>query len=175
MRNLFTCTTRVRLMARGIRRLAAASMLAACLGPALAEEIVPASKGQTVYVPIYSELRHGNVNSSGKTDSTLLSILVSVRNTDPATPIRVVAANYYNSEGKLIRNSMPTPRVIQPFGTLELFVEHRENVGGSGANYAIRWDAATPVSPPTIEALHARFQAGFSVAFISRGRAISEP
>jgi hypothetical protein len=31
------------------------------------------------------------------------------------------------------------------------------------------------VSPPTIEALHSKFQAGYSVAFISRGRAISEP
>jgi hypothetical protein len=59
----------------------------------------------------------------------------------------------------------------------ELFVELRENAGGSGANYAIKWEAETDtlVSPPTIEALHSRFQAGYSVAFVSRGRAISEP
>ena len=82
---------------------------------------------------------------------------------------------YYNTDGALIRNSVQAPKTIPPFGTLEIFVEMRENAGGSGANYAIKWDAPTPVSPPTIEALHSRFQAGYSLAFISRGRAISEP
>ena len=154
-----------------------AIMLATASVPAtgIAEGIQPASKGQTVYVPIYSEVRHGNVSSSGRTDNTLLSVLVSVRNTDPSTPIRVVAAPYYNGDGLLIRNSVPTPKVVPPFGTLELFVEHKENTGGSGANYAIKWEASAPVSPPIIEALHSKFQAGYSVAFISRGRAISEP
>jgi hypothetical protein len=94
--------------------------------------------GQTVYVPIYSEIRHGNVASSGRSDNTLMSVLVSVRNTDPKEPIRIVAAPYYNTDGVLIRNSVPTPRVIPPFGTFELFVELRENAGGSGANYAIK-------------------------------------
>ena len=154
-----------------------AILLATAAVPAtgIAEGIQPASKGQTVYVPIYSEVRHGNVSSSGRTDNTLLSVLVSVRNTDPSTPIRVVAAPYYNGDGLLIRNSVPTPKVVPPFGTLELFVEHKENTGGSGANYAIKWEASAPVSPPIIEALHSKFQAGYSVAFISRGRAISEP
>ncbi len=142
---------------------------------ALAEGIEPPSKGQTVYVPIYSEIRHGNTSSSGKPDTTLMSVLVSVRNTDPTNSIRIVSAPYYNTDGVLIRNSVTSPKVVAPFGTFELFIELRENLGGSGANYAIRWEAATPVSPPTIEALHSRFQAGYSIAFISRGRAISEP
>ena len=155
--------------------LAAGLTLLCTLLPALAQGISPLSKGQTVYVPIYSEIRHGNVSSSGRSEGTLMSVLVSVRNTDPGNPIRVVAAPYYNTDGVLIRNSVPTPRVVPPFGTLELFVELRENAGGSGANYAIKWDAAAPVSPPIIEALHSKFQAGYSVAFISRGRAVSEP
>ena len=159
----------------GSFRLLAALIFTGTMAPALAEGIEPPTKGQTVYVPIYSEIRHGNVASPGRADSTLMSVLVSVRNTDPSNPIRVVAAPYYNTDGVLIRNSVQTPRVIAPFGTFELFVELRENAGGSGANYAIKWDAATPVSPPTIEALHSKFQAGYSVAFISRGRAISEP
>ncbi|HMW16696.1 MAG TPA: DUF3124 domain-containing protein [Accumulibacter sp.] len=142
---------------------------------AFAEGIEPSSRGQTVYVPIYSELRHGNVSSSGRVDSILLSALVSVRNTDPKTAIRVVSALYYNTDGALVRNSIQAPRVVPPFGTLEVFVEMRENAGGSGANYVIKWDAQTMASPPIIEALHSRFQAGYSVAFISRGRVISEP
>lgn len=156
-------------------RLTAVVAMVAAAAPAIAEGIAPASKGQTVYVPIYSEIRHGNVSSSGKTDTALMSVLVSVRNTDPNTAIRVLAAPYYNSDGVLLRNSLATPKVLPPFGTLEIFVELRENAGGSGANYAVKWDANTAVSPPIVEALHSRFQAGYSMAFISRGRAISEP
>jgi hypothetical protein len=94
-----------------------------CSQPALAcadggrhspKGIEPPSKGQTVYVPIYSEIRHGNVASSGRSDSTLMSVLVSVRNTDPRNPIRIVAAPYYNTDGDLVRNSVPKPRVIPP-------------------------------------------------------------
>ena len=156
-------------------RLAATLSLLGTLSTALAEGIEPPTRGQTVYVPIYSAIRHGNLSSSGAPESTLMSVLVSVRNTDPSNSIRIVAAPYYNTDGALIRNSVPVPKIVPPFGTFELFVELRENAAGSGANYAIKWDAATPVSPPTIEALHTRFQAGYSMAFISRGRAISEP
>jgi heptaprenyl diphosphate synthase len=100
----------------------AIALTLACLVPsALAEGIEPASKGQTVYVPIYSEIRHANVASSGRIDSTLMSVLVSVRNTDPKNAIRIVAAPYYNTDGGLVRNSVPKPRVIPPFGTFELF------------------------------------------------------
>jgi len=166
----------------GVRRrwsvalhLAAVLTVTGTLNRALAQNIEAPSKGQTVYVPIYSVLRYGNVGSAGSPDSTLLSVLVSVRNTDPNNPIRIVAAPYYNTEGVLIRNAVPTPKMIPPFGTFELFVELRETVGGSGANYAIKWDAATAVSPPIIEALHSRFQAGYSVAFIARGKVIAEP
>jgi len=166
----------------GVRRrgslalhLAAVLTFTGTLSGALAQDIEPPSKGQTVYVPIYSVLRYGNVGSAGNPDSTLLSVLVSVRNTDPNHPIRIIAAPYYNTEGVLIRNSVPTPKMIPPFGTFELFVELRETAGGSGANYAIKWDAANAVSPPIIEALHSRFQAGYSVAFISRGKVIAEP
>ena len=157
-------------------RLAVAALaLFAAWPAAFAEGIEPPTKGQTVYVPIYSEIRHGNVTAKGRPEAILLSVLVSIRNTDPKTAIRVVSAPYYNTDGALIRNSVQAPKTIPLFGTLEIFVEMRENAGGSGANYAIKWDAPTPVSPPTIEALHLRFQAGYSLAFISRGRAISEP
>lgn len=136
------------------------------------------SKGQTVYVPVYSTIHHGNLDSSGKADSDLMSVLVSVRNTDPKESIRVMSAPYYSTDGKLIRDYLPAPRVVPPFGTLELFVERRESQGGSGANFVVRWEAEKadkPVTPPIIEALHTRFQAGRTLGFISRGKAISAP
>jgi len=137
--------------------------------------VEPLSKGQTVYVPIYSQIWHGDIGQSGKANSELMSVLVSIRNIDPKNPIRVIAAPYYSSAGTLIGEYLPTSRTIGPFATLELFVERRESEGGSGANFAIRWDAATPVNPPIIEALHSMVYAGRTLSFISRGKPIPSP
>lgn len=139
------------------------------------EGIDPASRGQTVYVPVYSEVHHGNLDARGKATAELMSVLVSVRNTDMRESIRVLAAPYYDTKGKLLRNYLAAPRVVPPMGTLELFVEHRENEGGSGANFLVRWEADKPVPPPIVEALHTRFQAGKTLGFISRGKAVSVP
>lgn len=140
-----------------------------------ADGIEAPSKGQTVYVPIYSEIWHGNTGQSGTADRELVSALVSIRNTDSKYPIRVLAAPYYNTTGLPISDYVPTPRMVAPFATLELFVEHREKEGGSGANFAIRWDATALVSPPIIEAVHTRVQSGRTMVFISRGKPISSP
>jgi hypothetical protein len=161
----------------GLRRtLAALCVGLAATGATFAQEAIDApSKGQTVYVPVYSEVRYGNLNAAGKADTELMSVLVSIRNTDPKEAIRVVAAPYYDTAGRMIRDYLPTPRTVAPFGTLELFVEHRESDGGSGANFAIRWEAAKAVSPPIVEALHLRVQSGRTLGFVSRGKPISAP
>ncbi|MDQ5942411.1 MAG: hypothetical protein QG572_1226, partial [Pseudomonadota bacterium] len=83
-----------------------------------------------------------------------------------------------DTNGKLIRDYLAKPRIIPPFGTFELFVERKEMQGGSGASFVIRWEAEKPdkvVNPPIVEALHTRFQAGRTMGFISRGKAISAP
>jgi hypothetical protein len=162
---------------RPVRRWFAARLvllaLLALAHPALAEPPEAQSRGQTVYVPVYSEVRHGNLGAAGQPDRILMSILISVRNTDPNHAIRIVRANYYDTVGKLLGNYVTQAVTVPPFGTSEFFVEQRETAGGSGANFAIEWDAAKAVSPPIIEALHARFQAGYSATFVSRGKAIS--
>lgn len=167
-----------------LRRAVRLPLLALCLlamgSPVQAAEdnIDLPSRGQTVYVPVYSTIHHGNLDARGKADTELMSVLVSVRNTDPKEAIRIVSAPYYDTDGKLIRDYLSAPRVIPAFGTLELFVEHRETKGGSGANFVIRWEAEKSerlVNPPVIEALHTRFQAGRTLGFISRGKAISAP
>jgi hypothetical protein len=154
-------------------------LLIACGINAMAEDgIALPSKGQTVYVPVYSAIQHGNLDASGKAESDLMSVLVSVRNTDPGEGIRILSAPYYDTNGKLIRDYLSKPRVVPPLGTVELFVERRETQGGSGANFLVRWESEKPekpVNPPIIEALHTRFQAGRTLGFISRGKAISAP
>lgn len=159
-------------MAFAARPLALVAALA-FLGSAAAEEIVAPSRGQTVYLPVYSHLWHGNLDAKNKTPETApLSALISIRNTDPTQPIRIVSARYYDTVGSLLREFVPAVRTIPPLGTLELFVERREAEGGSGANFLIRWQSDAPVSPPLTEAVHADLYSVRTVSFVTSGRAV---
>ncbi len=91
---------------------------------------------------------------------------------DAKRPIRVASARYYNTDSKLLRELVAKPTTIPAFGTLELFVEQHDDTGGSGANFAIAWDADGAVNPPVIEAVHAAFEGARSVLFVTTGKAI---
>lgn len=127
--------------------------------PALAEEEL--SNGQTLYLPVYSYIWHGDRTGDNKAPvKTQLSALVSIRNTSLKTPIRVVSARYYSTEGKLLNEHVAKPALVGAMGTLELFVERKEAEGGSGANFIIQWDAATATNPPVVEAVHVDIRGG---------------
>ncbi len=146
--------------------LAAALLLG---GAALADESAP-SKGQTLYLPIYSHLWHGDLKSDGMPFKSLVSALVSVRNTDLKVPIRVTSARYYDTNGKLLQEFVPTPKNIPAMGTHELYVERKESAGGSGANFVIQWESASPANPPVVEALHADIQGNRTITFVTWAR-----
>ncbi|MEW6561710.1 MAG: DUF3124 domain-containing protein [Pseudomonadota bacterium] len=149
---------------------------AACLLSALtvsADEL-PLSKGQALYLPIYSHIWYGDLDAGGKPMKALLSALVSLRNTSLKTPIKVTSARYYSTDGKLLKEFIPAPKNIPPMGTLELFVEKKESEGGSGANFVIQWEAAIPTNPLLVEAVHTDIQVNRSPAFVTTARAIRQ-
>lgn len=140
--------------------------------PASADETVPLAKGQSVYLPVYSHVWHGNMNAKGQPEILQLSALISIRNTDPANPIRVTSARYFDSSGKLLREFIPAPKTVAPLAALELFVERREAEGGSGASFVIRWQSDSPVSLPVTEAIHADLSSVRTVSFVTVGRPV---
>ncbi len=128
---------------------------------------------QTVYLPIYSHVYHGNPDrKTGKTAQSLVSAHVSIRNTDLKSPITVTSARYYDTDGKPLREFVPTAKQVPPLGTLELFVPHSDSSGGSGANFIIEWTAERPVNPPLIDALHGDVRESRTLFFITSGRPI---
>jgi hypothetical protein len=136
-----------------------------------AEELT-LSKGQTLYLPIYSHIWFGDISSEGHPTKALLSALVSIRNTSLKTPIRVTSARYYDTDGKQLKEFVVTPKTLAPMATVELFVEKKESEGGSGANFVIKWDAVTATNPPIVEAVHADIQINRTPTFITGARVI---
>jgi hypothetical protein len=129
--------------------------------------------GQTLYLPVYSHVLHGDVDSKGLPQQTLVSALVSIRNTDAASSIRVTSAVYYDTHGRKLREYLPKPVTIVPMGTHEIYVPRSDSAGGSGANFVIVWQAAEAANQPVVEALHLNLPAGRSIAFITTARPIA--
>ncbi len=140
--------------------------------PVMAAEEVTA--GQSLYLPVYSHIWYGDRTGRDNAPSmSLVSALISIRNTSLKTPIRVSSARYYSTEGKLLREYLLKPVLIGAMGTHELFVERKESEGGSGANFVIEWSAATATNPPVVEALHADIKSGnHALTFITSAHPI---
>ena len=146
--------------------------LVLCVSFAAAAQAPARSSGQTLYLPIYSHVWHGDLDNKGQPAKALVSISVSIRNTDPAKSIRVHSAQYFDTDGKRLREYITTPRTIPKMGTIELFIPRSDDTGGSGANFVIVWKSETPASPPIVEGFHANLPAGRSIAFTTTARPI---
>lgn len=133
------------------------------------------SKGETLYLPIYSHIWHGEVGRDGKPARTLVSVSVSIRNTDPAHAIRITSAQYYDTDGKKLKEYFQKPVVIGPMGTRELFISRSDDTGGSGANFVVVWNSDAAVSPPIVQGVHVDLPGGRSVVFTTTARRIPLP
>ncbi len=147
-------------------------LLALSAGLAAGDSAAVRSTGQNLYLPIYSHIWHGEMNKSGQPTKTLVSVSISIRNTDATRPIRITSAVYYDTDGKKLREYVAIPKNIAPMGTYELFVPRSDDSGGSGANFVISWKSDQPASPPIVEGFHANLPVGRAIAFTSSARVL---
>lgn len=126
----------------------------------------PLSKGETVYVPVYS-----NVLTAPKEVPIHLSNTLAIRNTDMHNPIQVTVVDYYDTKGALVKKFSLKPTMLAPLETTYVYLSERDQEGGIGANFIVRWQAAREVNRPVIECLMVGAQGR---AFVSPGQVIQE-
>ena len=127
------------------------------------------SKGQTLYVPVYS-----NVFAGPRKLALQLAATLSIRNTDMAASFRVTAIDYYDTNGKLVRRHLARPTVIGPLATLYVHIEEKDKLGGFGANYIVRWQADSVINAPVVECVMIGATGGQGISFVSPGQEIRE-
>jgi hypothetical protein len=127
------------------------------------------SKGQTVYVPAYS-----NVYSGPKKNPYQLATMLSIRNVDPASGLKVSSIYYYDNDGQPIRRYLEAPLFIAPLGSYHIYLEEKDTKGGFGANFIVRWTADKPINAPIIECVMIGATGGQGFSFISPGQEIRE-
>lgn len=142
-------------------------ILAHCLTAFAATEY-RLSKGQTLYVPVYS-----NIFSAPKKIPYNLATILSIRNTDMSNPITVVAADYYDTKGKLVRKYYQQPIVLGPLESTDIFIPEDDTTGGTGANFIVRWHSPKEVNVPIIESVMIGMKSGQGISFVSPGQEIT--
>lgn len=127
------------------------------------------SKGQTVYVPVYS-----NVYTGPRKNPFQLAVMLSIRNTDIANSFRITSIDYYDNDGRLVKRYLDRPQGLEPLGTTHLYLEEKDSRGGFGANFIVRWKADRVINAPIIECLMIGATGGQGISFVSPGQVIRE-
>ena len=127
------------------------------------------SKGQAVYVPVYS-----NVFSGPKKLPYQLAATLSIRNTDPSASLRLTAIDYYDTGGKLVRRHIENPFLLGPLTSTYVHVGEKDTTGGFGANFVVRWQADRFINTPIIECVMIGATSGLGISFVSPGQEIKE-
>src|SRR5438046_1843339 len=74
--------------------------------------------GQTLYVPVYSEIPYGDRDRTIELTATL-----SIRNIDHKVAVTIQTVDYYNAQGKLVRSYIQEPRVLPALAAVELVIK----------------------------------------------------
>ncbi len=122
--------------------------------------------GQTVYVPVYSLIYHGEDMEFD------LTATLSIRNTDFNNSIIISTVKYFDTTGKLVREYADTPLVLPAMATLDYIVGEKDQTGGSGANFIVEWFSEKEVSEPIVESVMIGTNGQQGVSFISVGKVI---
>ncbi len=137
------------------------------LKPVTLDNTIKIMAGQTVYVPIYSQIYMWDQNRTMDLTATL-----SVRNTDLTQPLIINSVNYYDTNGKLIRKYLERSGELAPLAATSFVIHQEDTSGGPGAAFVVEWVAQQPVTTPVIEAIMINTSGNQGVSFISAGRVI---
>lgn len=132
-----------------------------------AEEAVSLAKGQTIYVPAYSHIYSGN-----REQPFLLTVTLSIRNVDPRNAITINVVDYHETQGRRLKHCIEKPITLEPLESFRYIIPEKDTSGGSGANFMVEWQAASPTNPPIVETIMIGTQFQQGISFTSRGRAI---
>jgi hypothetical protein len=128
-------------------------------------------KGQTVYIPSYS-----NVISGPPIYMTVpLRANLVIHNTDPSQAITIARIDEYNTEGQKVSSYLKAPVSLNPLGAMRVVVkESKKEAEGLGANFIIQWQAEKKVTEPIIECLIIGSLGAQGFSFATQGRVTQE-
>lgn len=114
----------------------------------------------SVYSEIYSQTEHKTHN---------LTVTVSLRNTNKNDSVFIENADYYNTNGNLIRTYFSSPIFIRPLETVEIVIHQVDKAGGTGGNFLFDWKIKPGSIPPYFEAVMISTSSQQGLSFSTQG------
>lgn len=114
----------------------------------------------SVYSEIYSLTEHRTHN---------LTATISMRNTNRQDTVYIRRADYYNTEGTLLRTYFDNTIFLAPMETVEIVIDEIDDSGGTGANFLFDWTVAQGVRPPLFEGVMISTSGQQGLSFTTQG------
>ena len=127
------------------------------------------TRGQLLYVPVYSEIPYGNRNRTIPLAATL-----SIRNIDPTHPIEVRRVDYYDAQGQRVAPYLIGPQRLEPLASMQLVVKESDKTGGVSSSFLVEWASSEAVSPPIVEAVMVSTASSQGISFLGDARILRE-
>lgn len=127
------------------------------------------SRGELIYVPIYSRIYYENGKHTLEMAATL-----SIHNVNPDRSITIDRTDYYDTEGKLIKKYLDKPVVLAALQTTNVVIEKANTAGGAGANFLVQWHAADTTVSPIVEAVMVNASSNLGIAFTTSGKVVRQ-
>ena len=145
-----------------------------CAGFGVPAQTQELSRGQTVYVPIYSSLVYGITNEKGDMGAIPFANILSIRNIDIVHSIVIRSVKYYDADGNFLREEKNAQRALGPLASTNVFVPPKDTTAGLGGSFIVEWESEMQVNSPIIEGINI-YSLGVKMAtFSSRGQPIQK-
>ena len=122
----------------------------------------------TTYLSIYSQ-----IYSQTEQRTHDLTVTVSLRNTNVRDTIFVEKAEYYDTNGKLIRTYFNKMIFVAPLETVEIVIDGVDRTGGTGANFLFDWKIVPNTQEPLFEAVMISTLGQQGLSFTTQGKRIN--
>lgn len=114
----------------------------------------------SVYSQVYSVSEHRIHN---------LTAIVSLRNTSRLEKVYIKKAEYFNTEGKVVKTYIKEPIFINPMETVEILIFIDDEQGGTGGNFIFDWASPLKENKPYFEAVMISTVGQQGLSFSTRG------
>ena len=121
------------------------------------------SRGQTIYLPIYSAIQHSWPRELD------LTVTLSLRNLDPKQTVTIRAVDYFDTGGEKKKSLIEGRISLAPYAATQLVIKRQDFRGDIGANAIVQWEAQSSVLPLLAEAIMIGSDGVQGFSFSSRG------
>ncbi len=128
------------------------------------------STGQTVYVPVYSQIYSAYPVKEGSRIN--LAVTLSIRNTDIEKTIIIKSVKYYDNNGKFLKDYIEQPIKLSQMASISFNIKQNNEVEGIGSNFIVEWGAEETVHEPYIEAIMIGTHGNFGFSWKSSGHVL---